>query len=86
MPRFALVLEESVFKVPVFAGQSECVGAIVVLSSGTINGLMVDAGASTDSVFEVSVCAGQHECVGAIFVLSWETIIGLMVDAGASTP
>jgi len=81
-----LVLEESVFKVPVFAGQSECVGAIVVLSSGTINGLMVDAGASTESVFEIPVFAGQPECVGVMDVSTWGTINGLMVEAGASTP
>jgi hypothetical protein len=47
MPRFPLVFAESVLEVPVFAGQSEYVGAIVVLSSWTINGLMVDAGART---------------------------------------
>jgi hypothetical protein len=86
MPRFPLVWAESVFEVPVFAGQIECVGAIVVLSSGTINDLMVDAGASTESVFEIPIFAGQPECVGAMDVLSSGTINGLMVDAGASTP
>jgi hypothetical protein len=86
MPRFPLVSAESVFGVPVFAGLPECVDAIVVLSSGTINGLMVDAGASTESVFEVSILAGQLKCVGALAVLSSGTMYGLRVAAGASTP
>jgi hypothetical protein len=47
MPRFPLVFAESVFEVSIFAGQPDCLGAIVGLSSGTINGRMVDAGAST---------------------------------------
>jgi hypothetical protein len=81
-----LVLTESVWGDSNFAGQPECVGAIVVLSSGTINSLMVDAGASTESVFEIPVFAGQPECVGAMVVSTSGTINGLMVDAGASTP
>jgi hypothetical protein len=47
MPRFPLVLAPAVCEVSIFAGQLECLGAIVGLSSGTTNGLMVDAGAST---------------------------------------
>jgi hypothetical protein len=47
MPRFPLVLAESVFEVSVFARQTKCVGTMDVVSWGTISGLMVDAGAST---------------------------------------
>jgi hypothetical protein len=47
MPRFTLVLASAVFEVSIFARQHECVGAMDVLSLGTIDGLKVDAGAST---------------------------------------
>jgi hypothetical protein len=36
-------------EIPIFAGQSECVEAMVALSSGTINGLIVDAGKNLDT-------------------------------------
>jgi hypothetical protein len=47
MPRFPFVLKESVFDVSIFTGQPESIGEMAVVSWGTINGLMVDAGAST---------------------------------------
>ena len=47
MRRFDLGLAASVFEASILAGQPGCVGAMAVLSSGTIKGLKVDAGAST---------------------------------------
>ncbi len=44
---FDLVLAVSVCVVSAFPGKPECVGAMDVLSLGTINGLKVDAGDST---------------------------------------
>jgi hypothetical protein len=58
LPRFGLILAESAWENSILGRQPECVGAMDVLSLGTINGLKVAAGASTPKYLVALILGG----------------------------